>query len=113
MNQNPVELYHQSYAHLHAGDYSAGFRLFEFRWHPDAIATLDEPFVKYTNTPVWQGQPLFGKSILVQMEMGYGDCIQFARFIPMLKVWGAKRVVVLQTKTHHGQICSMMLVQLY
>ena len=81
MNANPVDLYHQAYAHLHAGDYVTGFRLFEFRWHPDAIATLDEPFTKYTPSPVWQGQPLFGKSIIVQMEMGYGDCLMMYRFL--------------------------------
>jgi hypothetical protein len=107
MNHSPVELYHQSYAHLHAGDYLNGFRLFEYRWHPDAIATLDEPYVKHTNTPVWQGQSLFGKSVLVQMEMGYGDCIQFYRFLPLLKVLGAKEVVVLQTKSLHYLLSQM------
>lgn len=97
MNNNPVELYQQSYAHLHSGDYAAGFRLFEYRWHPDAIATLDEPFTKYTPSPVWKGESLRGKSVVVQMEMGYGDCIQFMRFLPLLKVMGAAKVVVLST----------------
>lgn len=97
MQNNPVELYHQSYAHLHAGDYATGFRLFELRWHPDAINTLAEPFVKYTPSPVWQGQSLYGKSVVVQMEMGYGDCIQFMRFLPMLKAMGAAKVVVVST----------------
>jgi hypothetical protein len=97
MNHQPVDLYYQSYAHLQAGDYATGFRLFEHRWHPQAIASLPEPFTKYGPAPVWQGQPLQGKSILVQMEMGYGDCIQFARFLPILKVFGAQRLVVLAT----------------
>jgi hypothetical protein len=97
MNHTSVDLYHQAYAHLHSGDYATGFRLFEYRWHPDAIATLDEPFEKYTPSPVWKGEPLQGKSIVVQMEMGYGDCIQFMRFLPILKVLGASKLVVLST----------------
>lgn len=110
MNANPVDLYHQAYAHLHAGDYVTGFRLFEFRWHPDAIATLDEPFTKYTPSPVWQGQPLFGKSIIVQMEMGYGDCLMMYRFLPLLKVMGAKRLVVLQTGPLHHLAAQMQCI---
>lgn len=110
MDHKPVDLYYQAYAHLHAGDYAAGFRLFEWRWHPEAIATLDEPFTKYTPSPVWQGQPLYGKSIVVQMEMGYGDCIMMARFIPLLKVLGARRVVVLQTGSLHHLMAQIQCI---
>jgi hypothetical protein len=103
----PVEAYKYAYNLLHEGNYKDGFRLFEFRWHPDAIATLDEPFEKYTPAPVWQGENLFGKHIIVQMEMGYGDCIQFARFLPMLKVWGAEKLTVLQTGSLHHLMAQM------
>lgn len=103
----PIDLYRLSYNHLYDGDYLNGFRLFEYRWHPDAIATLPEPFKKLTPQPVWQGQSLYGKSITVQMEMGYGDCIQFARFLPLLKVWGAKEICILQTKSLHYLLSQM------
>ena len=99
--------YYNAYKLLHDGDYKNGFAEFEFRWHPDVIATLPEPFVKYTKTPKWKGESLFGKSILVQMEMGYGDCIQFVRFIPLLKVLGAKRIVIIQTKSLHYLFSQM------
>lgn len=36
-----------------------------------------------------------GKSIVVQMEQGYGDMFMYARFLPALKVLGASKVVVL------------------
>jgi hypothetical protein len=38
---------------------------------------------------------LIGKSIVVQMEQGFGDIFQYARFLPALKVMGAEKVVVL------------------
>ena len=36
------------------------------------------------DTPVWDGGSLEGKTLLVLSEQGYGDMIQFARFIPRL-----------------------------
>ena len=102
-----VDAYYKSYQLLHAGDYATGFRLFEHRWSPAVIATLPEPFEKLTPQPAWAGQSLLGKSITVQMEMGYGDCIQFARFIPLLKVLGAKCVTVLQTRSLHNLFAPM------
>ena len=38
---------------------------------------------------------MIGKSIVVQMEQGFGDIFQYARFLPALKVMGAEKVVVL------------------
>lgn len=104
---SPVDFYYKGYEYLHAGDYVNGFRCFEWRWHPENIATLPDPFVKYTSTPVWRGEPLTGKSVLVQMEMGYGDCIQFYRFLPILKILGAKNIVVLQTASLHHLLAQM------
>lgn len=100
----PFEEYQKSYEYLKAGDYKTGFRLFENRWHPQTQENFPDEykFKKLTPQKVWKGQPLFGKSITVQMEMGYGDCIMFSRFLPLLKMWGAKSVVVLQTKSLHN-----------
>lgn len=33
---------------------------------------------------MWQGTDPTGRTILVHSEQGYGDVIQFARYIPML-----------------------------
>lgn len=98
-----IRKYITSYDHLHAGDYKTGFKLFESRWHPSVQNSFPEEnkFEKLVPQKVWKGQRLFGKSITVQMEMGYGDCIMFSRFLPLLKMWGAKKVVVLQTKSLH------------
>jgi tetratricopeptide (TPR) repeat protein len=38
----------------------------------------------------WQGEPLAGKSLLVWPEQGFGDMIQFARFVGPLREAGAR-----------------------
>ena len=98
------ELYQQSYEYLRSGDYATGFHLFEHRWHPETQDNFppENKFTKLVPQPVWRGENLYGRSITVQMEMGYGDCIQFARFLPYLKTIGAKKIVLLQTKSLHN-----------
>lgn len=39
--------------------------------------------------PYWTGQPLQGKSILLSEPSGFGDAIQFLRYVPMLVAKGA------------------------
>ena len=36
----------------------------------------------------WEGQSLIGKSILIFPESGFGDTIQFARYVPLIKEFG-------------------------
>jgi len=43
----------------------------------------------------WIGQDLTGRTILLKDEQGYGDAIQFFRYIPKLRQAGAKDVVLL------------------
>jgi len=38
--------------------------------------------------PRWNGSPLNGKTILVHAEQGFGDTIQFVRYLPMVKARG-------------------------
>jgi hypothetical protein len=91
----PYQQYKKGLNLLHLGHFQAGFRLYEFRWHPKVIEATGEKFEKWSNAPKWDGERLFGKHIVVQMEQGFGDIIQFARFLPMLKAWGAKTLSVL------------------
>ena len=107
MIKNPRTTYALAYELLHAGRYQEGFAALESRWHPAVQATWSEPLERYTRAPTWQGQSLLGRSIVVQMEQGYGDCIQFARFLPLLKVLGARQLVVLQTKSLHHLLAQM------
>jgi tetratricopeptide (TPR) repeat protein/precorrin-6B methylase 2 len=70
---------------LHKGDYSGGWPLYEFRWLQDPLVSLRANL----DTPVWQGQDVSGKTVLVRAEQGIGDVIQFARYLREVKRLGA------------------------
>lgn len=55
-----------------------GFAEYEWRLKQAQVRHSASP------APLWRGQPLAGKRLLVTAEQGYGDMIQFARFLPPL-----------------------------
>ena len=44
---------------------------------------------------LWDGEPLDGKNILVYCEQGFGDNIQFVRYIPQVTELGGKVIYLL------------------
>lgn len=73
--------------YLNMGSYAAGWPYFEAR--------LDRPgFTPNLQEPMWRGEPLAGKRLAVFPEMGLGDSIHFARFIPILRDRGADVLVL-------------------
>jgi lipoprotein NlpI len=70
------------------GDYKRGFEHYEWRWK------LDRSPPRKFDKPVWDGKDLGGKTILLHAEQGYGDMIEWARFIPLVKQRGAGKVIV-------------------
>jgi hypothetical protein len=48
------------------------------------------PHPSIAKIPMWKGEDLSERSIIVWAEQGYGDVIQFARFLPILKERGAR-----------------------
>lgn len=67
-----------------------GWREFEFR----LVASADGGERRRYNVPLWSGQPIAGKTVLVEAEQGVGDVVLFARFLPELDRLGANVVVV-------------------
>ena len=43
--------------------------------------------------PHWRGEPLEGRTLLVYAEQGFGDTIQFARFVPKIKGFGGRAIL--------------------
>ncbi len=66
--------------------YSEGWREYSWRFRTDAYARFRPPLP----VPLWEGEPLDGKSILIFAEQGMGDTIQFARYAVPLKQRGAE-----------------------
>ncbi|HWA36679.1 MAG TPA: tetratricopeptide repeat protein [Burkholderiales bacterium] len=65
-------------------DYARGWKEHEWREKVDYVSML-----RGFEQPKWDGSDLRGKSILVHAEQGYGDTLQFVRYLPELKRRGA------------------------
>lgn len=77
-----------AYLLLRQGRWTEGWQRLEAR---DWIAPLQD----YLRLPRWDGGPLAGRRILVGVEAGHGDMIQFCRYCAQLQAAGAARVGVL------------------
>jgi len=74
---------------LLAGRLGEGWALYERRWHDPARARRP---AFYQPDREWKGpeeQPLDGKTIAIYAEQGFGDVLQFVRFLPRLQAMGA------------------------
>ena len=75
---------------LSIGDLRQGFEEYRWRWK---VANFPEK-MPALSCPLWEGENLSGKAILVHCEQGYGDSIQFIRYARLLARMAA-RVTVL------------------
>jgi len=90
-------------ARLTLGDFDAGWRAYEARWHVGWLATQQRSFA----APRWAGtQSLDGKTILLHAEQGLGDTLQFVRYAPLLAARGAK--IVLEAQAPLVRLLSRM-----
>jgi tetratricopeptide (TPR) repeat protein len=81
----------RSHLDLLLGNFEAGWvgREARVRLPELPIARFDYP------QPRWLGkEPVDGKTILVQMDEGSGDTIQFVRYVPMLAARGARVILM-------------------
>jgi len=89
---NPIAHWGIAWPLLQLGDFKRGWQEYEWRYR----ATRLRP--KPISAPLWQGEPLAGKRIYIYSEQGYGDTIQFLRYLRMLKEQGAHVIFRCQTE---------------
>lgn len=71
------------------GDFETGWRNYEWRWKSKARSR--EYLI--TDKPQWRGEDIRGKTIMLWREQGFGDYIQFCRYVPMVTALGAKVIL--------------------
>jgi tetratricopeptide (TPR) repeat protein len=76
---------------LRQGDFATGLAEFESRRHVPFFHPDGPP---RHAAPAWNGQSLAGRSILLEDEQGFGDAIQFFRYLALLRDSGATRIVL-------------------
>lgn len=81
-----TKLFERASAKLLLGDFATGWADYEYRW------TTDKLKAERPNLPgrEWKGEDLAGKTLFVFGEQGYGDNIQFLRYLPILAEQGAR-----------------------
>ena len=71
-----------SIARLKAGLFREGWEGYEWRWHlPESSCEQARRF----NEPLWEGQSEPGLRILLCYEQGFGDTLQFVRYVSLIQ----------------------------
>ena len=72
---------------LAIGDYRQGWREYQWRLGGSAFPT------SFAGRPMWDGSPLAGRTLLVRCEQGFGDALQFYRYLELLVREGVSLVL--------------------
>ncbi len=94
LEMNPTDTtfrLNESIAHLLNGDLISGWKNYDARWYyqSDTCFKPQLPGIEYDGT-----QDISGKIVCVYCEQGFGDSIQFIRYVKILQDMGAKILLV-------------------
>lgn len=81
--------YGQALCRLLLGDFDRGWTEHEWRWGTDQFRGTQRNF----RQPLWRGEDIGGKTILLHGEQGLGDTIQFCRYVPLIRARGAQVIL--------------------
>ena len=70
------------------GDFERGWLEYEWRWSESREGR------RLLTQPLWQGEPLASRTILLCSEQGFGDTLQFVRYAPLVSGAGAGVVLL-------------------
>lgn len=80
------------------GDFAAGWREYEARWDSRRLNVPRRIFPQ----ALWLGaDELQGKRLLIHAEQGFGDTLQFCRYVALLAGRGAEIIVEVQPELKH------------
>jgi hypothetical protein len=78
------------------GDFKRGWSDYEWRWKKASVVRSNRNFPQ----PQWRGEDIAGKTILLHSEQGFGDTIQFCRYVPLVVARSAQVVFEVQAQLH-------------
>ncbi len=84
---------------LYRGYFREGWMEQEWRWRWGDFPSPPRSFEQ----PLWGGEEVRGRRVLLHAEQGFGDAIQFARYVPMVAALGAH--VILEV---HPELVGVM-----
>ena len=74
---------------LATGRFAEGWRDYEWRWRRKKLTTPRRDFAQ----PQWRGEALAGSTLLLHAEQGFGDTIQFCRYVAMAAERGGRVIL--------------------
>ena len=85
--------FHRALCRLLIGDFARGWEEYEWRWEMPQLKARKRNFPQ----PHWLGKgEIAGKTILLHAEQGFGDTLQFCRYVPLVAERAAHVVLEVQ-----------------
>jgi Flp pilus assembly protein TadD len=83
-------------AWLTLGEFQRGWADLEWNWERRGFAGLSQSRPLRLSQPLWKGEPLGGRTILLHEDQGLGDTLQFIRYASLVRARGGRVVVQCQ-----------------
>jgi tetratricopeptide (TPR) repeat protein len=100
---HPASNFNEGLARLSLGEFEIGWRRHEARWALPSWLQRRREF----EAPLWLGQSdPRGKVLLLHAEQGFGDTLQFCRYVPLVAATGAR--VVLEVQPALGELLCQL-----